>query len=173
MPSGGVWGLPGPTLPVPGLTVTENSHKGLMIGSAVGGAAGFITALTLMARSHQFYLEEGLPLHWTLPNTVSLTRSQIAAAEATPAPVRVIRRTKPWPGPGNNPPIGFPGNTPATGSGSCSVGQEWCMGSCKSTIDFMSDDGNCGWCGNSCRIGESCTGGSWAALGATAYVWRR
>jgi len=114
----------------------------------------------LMAHSHGFYLQEGTPLEITLSNPVSLTRAQITEAEHNPTPVQVIRRTRPWPGPGNNPPIGFPGSTPTSGPSSCSAGEELCMGSCKSTIDFMSDDNNCGRCGNSCRIGESCTGGS-------------
>lgn len=160
MPSGGFGGLPGPTVPVPGLTVTENSHKGLMIGSAVGAGVGFITSITLMARSHQFYLEEGSPLYIELPSPVSLTRAQISEAERNTARVQVIRRARPWPGPGNNPPIGFPGSTPATGPSSCSAGEQWCMGSCKSTIEFTSDNNNCGRCGNFCSIGESCTGGS-------------
>lgn len=159
-PSVGIGGLPGPVQTVPPLTVTENSHTGLFVGSAVGGAVGLVTSLTLIGRNKQFYLEEGTPLEITLSNPVALTRAQVAEAEHNTAPVQVIRRTRPWPGPGNGPPIGFPGSTPATGPSSCSAGQEWCMGSCESTIDFMNDDNNCGRCGNSCRIGESCTGGS-------------
>ena len=121
---------------------------------------GLVTSLTLIGRNKQFYLEEGSPLYLEVSSPVSLTRAQISEAERSTAPVQVIRRTRPWPGPANNPPIVFPGNTPATGPSSCSAGEEWCMGSCKSTIDFMNDDNNCGRCGNSCRIGESCTGGS-------------
>lgn len=160
MPSGGFGGLPGPTVPVPGLTVTEKPHNGLMIGSAVGTGVGLITSLTLLARSHQFYLEEGSPLHLTVQTPVSVTAAQIADAEHNPSPVQVIRTTRPWPGPGNNPPIGFPGSAPATRPGSCPAGKDWCMGSCKDTIDFMNDSSNCGRCGNSCSINESCTGGS-------------
>ena len=158
--SGGFGGLPGPVQTVPPLTVTENSHTGLFVGSAVGGAVGLVTSLTLIGRNKQFYLEEGSPLYLEVSSPVSLTRAQISEAERSTAPVQVIRRTRSWPGPANNPPIGFPGSTPATGPSSCSAGEEWCMGSCKSTIDFTNDDNNCGRCGNSCRIGESCTGGS-------------
>ena len=159
IPSGGFGGLPGPVQTVPPLTITENSHTGLFVGSAVGGAVGLVTSLTLMGRNKQFYLEEGTPLEITLSNPVALTRAQVGDAEQNTAPVQVIRRTKPWPGPGNNPPVGFPGSAPTTGPSSCSAGEQWCMGSCKSMIDFTSDDNNCGRCGNSCSIGESCTGG--------------
>jgi hypothetical protein len=145
---------------VGGTPFTTQSHKGLVIGTTVGFGLGLGTAFGLMAHSRGFYLEEGTPLDMILSNPVSLTRAQVAEAEHNTAPVQVIRRTRPWPGPGNNPPIGFPGSTPASGASSCSAGEEWCMGSCKSTIDFMNDDNNCGRCGNSCRIGESCTGGS-------------
>lgn len=145
---------------VGGTPFTTQSHKGLVIGTTVGFVAGLGTSFALMAHSRGFYLEEGTSLDITLSNPVSLTAAQVAEAEHNTAPVQVIRRTRGWPGPGNNPPIGFPGSTPATGPSSCSVGEEWCMGSCKSTIDFMNDDNNCGRCGNSCRIGESCTGGS-------------
>lgn len=144
---------------VGGTPFTTQSHKGLVIGTTVGFGVGLGTAFGLMAHSHGFYLEEGTPLDMELSNPVSLTRAQIAEAEHSTAPVQVIRKTRPWPGPGNNPPIGFPGSTPATGPSSCSAGQEWCMGSCKDTIDFMNDSSNCGRCGNSCSINESCTGG--------------
>lgn len=149
----------GISLPAPTLTYSETSHKGLLIGSAVGGLTGTIASFTLLARNQGFYLETGTPLHLTLNSPVFLTRAQIAVAQENNAPVQVIRKTNPWPGPGNNAPITFPGS-PSSGPGSCSAGTEWCMGSCKSTIDFMNDDNNCGRCGNSCRIGESCTGGS-------------
>lgn len=160
MPSGGFGGLPGPMQPVPGLTVTTRSHTGLVVGSAVGGAVGFVTSLALMAHSHQFYLEEGSPLAMTLPNPVSLTHAQIAEAghSATP-PAPIVRRSRTWPGVGNTPPT-FPGTASGNGPASCSAGQEWCMGSCKDSSDFLNDDNNCGRCANSCRIGESCTGGS-------------
>jgi len=144
---------------VSGTPFTTQSHKGLVIGTTVGFGVGLGAAFGLMAHSHGFYLEEGTPLDITLSNPMVLSSAQVAEAEHSSAPVQVIRRTRSWPGPGNNPPIGFPGSTPASGPTSCSAGEEWCMGSCKSTIDFMNDDNNCGRCGNSCSIAESCTGG--------------
>jgi hypothetical protein len=160
MPSGGFGVVPGPLQPVPGLTVTTRSHTGLVVGGAVGGAVGFVTSLALIAHSHQFYLEEGSPLAMVLTNPVSLTRAQIAEAEhsATP-PAPIVRRSRTWPGVGNTPPT-FPGTATGNGPASCSAGQEWCMGQCQDSIAFISDDNNCGRCGNSCSIGESCTGGS-------------
>jgi hypothetical protein len=141
-----------------GTPFTTPSHKGLVIGTSVGFGVGLGVAFGLLAHSHGFYLEDGTPLDMTLQSSVSLTRAQVAAAEQNPAPVVVIHKTRPWPGPGNNPPIAFPGN-PANGPASCSAGEEWCMGSCKSSIDFTSDSSNCGRCGNRCSFNESCTGG--------------
>jgi len=168
MPSGGFGPVPGPLQPVPGLTVTTRSHTGLVVGGAVGGAVGFVTSIALMAHNHQFYLEEGSPLTMPLTNPVSLTRAQIAEAEhsATPS-APIVRRSRTWPGVGNSPPT-FPGSAGGQSGGgpsSCSAGQVWCMGQCKSSIDFISDDNNCGRCGNSCSIGESCTGGSCSCAG--------
>ena len=83
--------------PVPGLTVTENSHKGLMIGSIVGVVAGGITSLALVARNHQFYLQEGAPMTMNLPQPLLLTEVQIreanqkAAEQPPPVPVTVSR----------------------------------------------------------------------------------
>src|SRR5947209_15734007 len=56
-----------------------------------------------------------------------------------------------------NPPTS---NAPPMGPASCSVGQEWCMGSCVDRITFTNNDQNCGRCGNHCGFGESCTAGS-------------
>ncbi len=76
---------------VPTVTFTENSHKGLMIGGAVGGAVGVITAFTLIARNHQFYIQEGSPMSMTLPRAITLTRAQVDEANekaaAHPAPL--------------------------------------------------------------------------------------
>jgi hypothetical protein len=140
-----------------GIPVTTQSHTGLVTGTAVGFGAGLATTFALMAHSHQFYLGEGSPLHMTLARAVALSSEQIADAQRNVAPVQIVRRTRSWPG---NDPLGTPGGTPSIGPGSCSAGQEWCAGSCKSTIDFISDDHNCGSCGRSCSFGESCTGGS-------------
>lgn len=54
-----------------------------------------------------------------------------------------------------------PGSPQMGGPASCSPLEEWCRGSCVDRSQLMSDDNNCGRCGNSCRIGsESCMGGS-------------
>ncbi len=146
-----------PLPPLPPLTVMHNSHKGLVIGTAVGGTAGMITSFVLLAHSKGFYLEEGTPLNATLTTAISLTHAQITAAEHNAAPVQVVRR--PQLGPGNNSPGGFPGTTPSNPA-SCTAGQEWCQGDCKDNSAFLNDNNNCGRCGNSCGIGESCFAGS-------------
>ena len=57
-------------------------------------------------------------------------------------------------------PTPTPNPSPGIGPGSCSLGKEWCQGSCVDTITFTNDDQNCGRCGNRCSIpSESCTGG--------------
>jgi len=53
-----------------------------------------------------------------------------------------------------------PGTAPPVGPASCQTSQQWCHGSCVDSSSFLNDDQNCGRCGNSCSIGESCTGGS-------------
>ncbi|HEX6803864.1 MAG TPA: hypothetical protein VF133_09315 [Terriglobales bacterium] len=98
MPGGGFGVVPGPMQPVPGLTVTQNSHKGLMIGSAVGGAVGMITSFTLMARNRQFYIQEGSPMVMALPQPITLARAQIDDANqkaANQPPPPTARRTLP------------------------------------------------------------------------------
>jgi hypothetical protein len=146
-----------PVPPLPLLTMTENTHKGLAIGGIVGGIAGGITALTLAARSHQFYIEASSPLTMSLPQAVTLTRVQVDDANraaATAPPPAVPQRPVPPINQGNSAP------NPPTGPASCSAGQEWCHGQCADTIAFINDSSNCGRCGNQCSISESCTGGS-------------
>lgn len=43
---------------------------------------------------------------------------------------------------------------------SCAPGEEWCLGTCRSTVDFLNDSNNCGRCGNSCSAMETCSAGS-------------
>lgn len=99
MPTSPCCGLPGPTEPVPGLTVTENTHKGLVIGSMIGGIVGGVTSLTLLERNHQFYIEEGSPMTMHLPEALELSEAQIQAANQKaaehPAPVPVTRSRPP------------------------------------------------------------------------------
>ena len=112
IPTSPCCGLPGAPVPVPGLTVTENSHRGLVIGGMVGGLAGGITSLVLLARNHQFYIQEGSPMTMDLPQALTVTEAQIrdanqkAAAEPPPVPVTRSR-----------PPL-FPSTT---GNGTCST----------------------------------------------------
>jgi hypothetical protein len=143
------------TTNVGGTTFNTPSHKGLVIGTSVGFGAGLGISLGLLAHSHQFYLQEGTPLEMRLVNPVSLTRAQIDNAQHTTVPVTVIR-PRTWPGI-SSPPISFPGG--ASGPSSCSAGQEWCQGQCQDSAAFLNDNQNCGRCGTSCSIGESCTGG--------------
>src|SRR5215475_6624554 len=117
MPSGGIGGLPSPLQPVPPLTVTTNSHKGLVIGAAVGGAVGMVTSLVLVARSRGFYITEGSPLETKLQQAVTLTRTQIddanqkAGTQPPPAPVRRQPPPGQWPGTVNAP-LGLPTGPP-------------------------------------------------------------
>ncbi len=80
-----------PTPSLPPLTMTENSHKGLAIGGVVGSLAGVGVSFALIARSHQFYIEEGSPMSMTLPQAITLPRAQVndADAKAPPLPVPV------------------------------------------------------------------------------------
>ena len=52
-----------------------------------------------------------------------------------------------------------PGQAPPIGPSSCTIGQEWCQGSCVDSISFVNDNANCGRCGNCCSYSETCTGG--------------
>ncbi len=85
--------------PVPPLPpITANTHTGLMIGGIVGSAAGGIAALILAARNRQFYIEEGSPLAMSLPQAITLTQSQVDAANqkaATQPPPPAVRRPQP------------------------------------------------------------------------------
>ena len=61
-----------------------------------------------------------------------------------------------------------PSQHPIPGPLSCSPGQEWCTGDCRDTAFFISNDENCGRCGNSCSMSESCIGMSCGC--AAGYV---
>lgn len=147
-----------PLPPLPPLpAITENTHKGLAIGGIVGAAAGGITALILAERNHQFYIQEGSPAAILLPKAVMLTQSQVSAANQAaatapppPAPRGLVKQGQAGP----SAPV------PNSGPASCSIGQDWCQGQCVDTSAFLNDSQNCGRCGNSCSISESCTGGS-------------
>lgn len=84
---------------MPGLPVTENSHKGLVIGGMIGGIVGGITSLALFEHNHQFYIAEGSPMTMNLPQALALTEAQIRDANQKaadqPAPVPVTRSHPP------------------------------------------------------------------------------
>ena len=144
-----------------GMTISTPSHKGLFIGAGVGSVAGIAVTLALLARSHDFFVDGGSALEMKLPQPVILTRMQIDDANrqaGTRPPMVPQRRALPPQTMGQTTPVAS--GSPSIGPGSCSVGQQWCMGRCVSSIDFISDSSNCGRCGNSCSIGESCLGGS-------------
>jgi hypothetical protein len=92
-----------PFPPNPPLTVTQNSHQGLGIGLVVGGAAGGIASLVLMARNRQFYIQEGSAMTLALPQAVTLPRAQVDEANqkaaAQPPPIPVTRAHPPVVGP--------------------------------------------------------------------------
>jgi hypothetical protein len=111
-----------------GTTLTSSSPKGIAIGSLVGLSAGVIVALVLFTHSHQFFVDVGSPMQMTLPQPVTLSQSQVAAAvrdaQAHPAQVPVAApRPLPsyanqgtcfTPGTPGTPPTMIPG-TPAIG----------------------------------------------------------
>jgi hypothetical protein len=70
-----------------------------MIGGIVGSAAGGVAALILAARNRPFYIEEGSPLAMSLPQAITLTQSQVDAANQKaaiqPPPVTVTRPRPP------------------------------------------------------------------------------
>jgi hypothetical protein len=138
-----------------GQTITSGSPRGLAIGSFAGLAAGSVVSIVLLVRNHHFYVEVGSPLEASLPEPVTLSQAQIseavAAAATQPVPAPIATRAPP-----PIPQIGSPTSGPA----SCTAGQDWCRGECVDDSAFLNDSSNCGRCGNSCSINESCTGGS-------------
>jgi hypothetical protein len=96
----------------------------------IGGIAGGVTSLALLARNHQFYIQEGSPMTMNLPQALQLTAAQIRDANqkaaVEPAPVPVNRSRPPVvptttnagtcynPGTPGTPEVVIPG-TPAVG----------------------------------------------------------
>jgi hypothetical protein len=144
-----------------GMNVSLPSHKGLVIGTCVGFVAGLAVAFSLMAHSHQFFMDGGSAMEMALPQPLTLTQAQIddanhAAATQTP----IVPQKRPPAGTQSPVPAGPPAtSSPPVGPGSCSAGQEWCQGQCVDSISFVNDSANCGRCGNRCSFNESCTGG--------------
>lgn len=58
-----------------GTTMTTDTPKGMAIGSITGLAAGVVVSVVLLARSHQFYIQEGAPLEMVLTHPITLARA--------------------------------------------------------------------------------------------------
>lgn len=65
-----------------GMTMTNQTLKGVTIGGITGLAAGTAAAFLLVARSHHFYVGEGSPLEMTLPHPVTVDGAQAAVVLA-------------------------------------------------------------------------------------------
>jgi hypothetical protein len=63
-----------------GTTITSSSPKGLMIGSAVGTAAGITVMFAILLHSHGFFVDVGSPMEMTLPQSLTLSENQVADA---------------------------------------------------------------------------------------------
>ena len=51
-----------------------------VIGGAVGGVLGFVASMTVLGRSHHFYIDAGAPIEMTLNHDVELDRKAVDAA---------------------------------------------------------------------------------------------
>ena len=76
---------PGCTGPPPGclsssMTVPGNAGRNTVIGAGIGAAVGTVASLTLLLRSHHFYLDAGAPLEMTLEQPVTLRQDEVAEA---------------------------------------------------------------------------------------------
>lgn len=75
----------GCTGPPPGclsssMTVPGNAGRNTVIGAGIGAAVGTVASLTLLFRSHHFYLDAGAPVEMTLEQPVTLQRDEVAEA---------------------------------------------------------------------------------------------
>lgn len=68
-----------------GMTITSSTPKGMAIGSLTGLAAGAALSLALLARSHQFYVEQGAPLEMVLAHPVTLAPGPVGDAKCAAA----------------------------------------------------------------------------------------
>jgi hypothetical protein len=102
-----------------GTTITSSSPKGVMIGSAVGLAAGITVSLTILLHSRQFFVDVGSPMEMTLPQPLFLTESQVAkvAREVQEHPIAVpMAAPRPLPNANFDHGICFTPGTPGTPS---------------------------------------------------------
>jgi hypothetical protein len=60
--------------------VMGSKGKDAVIGAAIGGAAGAIASITLLASSRHFYLDAGAPVQMTLQQPVTLPQDEVAKA---------------------------------------------------------------------------------------------
>jgi hypothetical protein len=60
--------------------VMGSKGKDAVIGAAIGGAAGAIASLTLLASSRHFYLDAGAPVQMTLQQPMTLPQDEVAKA---------------------------------------------------------------------------------------------
>ncbi len=170
--------FPFPTLaPLPSIG-PNFSAKGAAIGFGVGAGAALAVFLIDLNRRN-VVMEAGLSSEMTLEQPLQLRadRVQDAVLNYKPpviihTPPIIIRDTSSIGGgcSAGQTACGVyccgPFETCSTGTcksstastDECPPGQTKCMGSCVSS--FFNDDNNCGSCGRSCGIGESCRGGS-------------
>lgn len=71
-----------------GTTMTTGTPKGMAIGSITGLAAGVVVSVVLLARSHQFYIQEGAPLEMVLTHPITLARGPVGDATSAGAAQR-------------------------------------------------------------------------------------
>ena len=85
--------------------------KDAIIGAGIGGAAGFVASLVLLATSHNFFLNVGMPVELVLQRPLSLQEPQAsnAAQDSERNPVAVQPTTQ------------RPSPLPRTGHGTCSM----------------------------------------------------
>ena len=60
--------------------VMGSKGKDAVIGAAIGGAAGAIASITLLASSRHFYLDAGAPVQMTLQQPMTLPQDEVAKA---------------------------------------------------------------------------------------------
>lgn len=68
-----------------GTTMTTDTPKGMAIGSITGLAAGVVVSVVLLARGHQFYIQEGAPLEMVLTHPITLALGSVDDSTSTGA----------------------------------------------------------------------------------------
>jgi hypothetical protein len=75
----------GCTGPPPGclsssMNVPGNAGRNTVIGAGIGAAVGTVASLTLLFRSHHFYLDAGAPVEMRLEQSVTLRQDEVSEA---------------------------------------------------------------------------------------------